>query len=233
MGCILSAVERHASVRKYLSDPVPEEDVERILEASRRAPSGWNLQPYTVIAVRDKAKLRELADVVGGQEHVAQAPLLLVYVVDYAKVVEAAELLGLKLQPSLVNLYEALIDVGIAAGWAALAAEELGYGVCFIALYSNPCPVAEILQLPRYTIPAVALTVGKPAESPQPRKRQPLETLSDSDIYSPAAVKAEALLKVYGSKAPTLFRHLFGPEGYYQVGNMLLRSCLEKQGFQL
>jgi len=121
----------------------------------------------------------------------------------------------------------------IAAGWAALAAEELGYGICFIALYENPCPVAELLQLPKYTLPAVALAVGRPAERPQPRRRQSPVALRDNEIYSPTVIKSEALLKTYGNRAGLLLLHLFGPEGYYSIGNTMLRPCVEKQGFTL
>jgi FMN reductase [NAD(P)H] len=226
-------IERHASVRSFTGEPIPEEDLRRVLEAARRAPTGWNLQPVTVIVVRDSGCLEQLADAVGGQEHVAKAAAFLVFAVDYAKIVRAAEKLGLKAAPGPANLYEALIDVGIMAGWAMLAAESMGYGGVFVALYENPCAVAEILEMPRYTIPAVGLALGRPAEHPAPRRRQRLEALAPHETYGDVEEKAEAVLEVYGDRARRLFSYIFEPEGYYASATERLLLCLEKQGFSL
>ena len=232
-ACCIETISRHASVRSYTGDPIPEEHLRRILEAARRAPTGWNLQPFTIVVVRDRGRLRELADLVGGQEHVANAAAFLVFAVDYAKIVKAAEQLGMRIEPRLSNLYEALIDIGIAAGWAALAAESLGYGIVFIALYENPCGVAEALNMPRYVIPAAGIALGKPAEHPAPRKRQPLETLADMESYGDPEEKAKGVLETYGDRAARLFTYIFDQEGYYSVSSELLAKCLAEKGFKL
>jgi len=232
--CCVSVVERHVSIRKFSSRPVPEETVEKILEAAMRAPSAWNLQPYVMMVIRDEEKKSALADLVGGQEHVAQAPLVIVFAVDYAKIVKAAEKLGFKLTPSLAHLYEALVDVGIASAWALAAAESMGLGGVYIALYENPCPVVELLELPRYTIPVVALAIGWPAERPRPRPRQGLQVLSSRDSYGDKVEeRAKTLIGVYGERARRLFGYVFGPDGYYEAAEERLRLCLQRQGFSL
>ena len=229
-GCCLSVAKSHASVRVFKEEDIGEEDLRAVLEASRRAPTGWNLQPVTIVAVRDREKLRLIADSVGGQEHVANAAVFLVYVVDYAKIVRAAEKLGIKAEPGPANLYEALVDVGIMAGWAMLAAESLGYGGVFVALYENPCAIVELLNLPRYTVPVVGLALGRPAEKPAPKKRQRLDALVAWDEYGNADEKAEAVLEVYGERARRLFTYVFSPDGYYRTASERLLFCLGKQG---
>jgi len=75
---VLDTIERHVSVRDFLGSGVGEEDLRKIFEAARRAPSAWNMQSYHVVAVRSSEARRELARILGGQEHVAQAPVVLV-----------------------------------------------------------------------------------------------------------------------------------------------------------
>ncbi len=50
----LQLVKTRRSIRSFKSDPVSDEDVERIIEAARFAPSGANSQPWEFIIVKDK-----------------------------------------------------------------------------------------------------------------------------------------------------------------------------------
>ncbi|NOZ89271.1 MAG: NADPH-dependent oxidoreductase [Crenarchaeota archaeon] len=233
MACCIEQIKKHVSIRRFTGEPIPDEDLGEILEAARRAPTGWNLQPLSITVVRSKEKLRQLADAVGGQEHVANAAAFLVFSVDYAKIVAAGEQIGVKVIPRLANLYEALIDVGIASGWAALAAESLGYGIVYVALYENPCAVAEIIRAPRYVIPAVGLAVGRPAEQPQPRRRQPLEAIVDYEEYGDPREKSRLVAETYGARAVKLFTYVFDSEGYYASASEALQRCLREHGFSL
>ncbi len=232
----LSVIKSHASVRSYRGGEIPREHLEAILEAARRAPTGWNLQPLTIIAVQDPDLKKKLSQALGGQEHVAEAPVFLVFAIDYAKIARLGEKLGYRIEPGLGNLVEALIDAGIASGWAAIAAETLGYGITFIALYENPCPVAEALGLPDLVVPAVGLTIGRPAEAPKPRPRQSLETLVDYNHYTGPEEKAEALresLDTYAGRASRLFSYIFSPGGYYERASRNMAHCLREKGFKV
>ncbi|BEP18403.1 oxygen-insensitive NADPH nitroreductase [Pyrofollis japonicus] len=233
MSTCIDTISRHVSIRRFKPDPVPENDLRTILEAARRAPTSWNLQPVTIIAVTDQGLKQQLADAVGGQEHVAEAPVFLVFAADYHKLLEASRSAGVEAaEPGLGHLVTAAIDVGISSGWAALAAETLGYGIVFIALYSNPCRVAEILSLPKHVIPLVGLALGKPAESPQPRPRQPPEVFASINKYPSPPDLAEKVRSAYRSGGAKLFRYVLAPGAYYdQVTNALL-ECMKKQGYR-
>ncbi|MEN3028435.1 MAG: nitroreductase family protein [Aquificaceae bacterium] len=52
---------------------VPEELIREILEVSATAPSGYNLQPWEVIVVRDREKKRRLKEICYGQQKVEDA----------------------------------------------------------------------------------------------------------------------------------------------------------------
>jgi nitroreductase len=56
-----SAVESRRTVRDFLPDPVPQEVLDRGLDAARLAPSSSNLQPWEFVVIRDP-ELRQLAN---------------------------------------------------------------------------------------------------------------------------------------------------------------------------
>ena len=61
----LEFVKNRRSIRAFKPDPVPDEYIEKILEAARWAPSGINAQPWEFIVVKDKDtryRIREIID---------------------------------------------------------------------------------------------------------------------------------------------------------------------------
>jgi nitroreductase len=54
----LKLVKSRRTIRRFKSDPVPDEYVDKIIEAARWAPSGFNLQPWEFVVIRDK-KLKD------------------------------------------------------------------------------------------------------------------------------------------------------------------------------
>jgi len=228
----LETIYSHVSIREYLEEDIPSRDLDKILKAAQRAPSGWNLQPYTIIVVRDSGKKKKLAAQLGGQDHVANSSVFLVFVVDYAKVLAATEKQGIRFTPLLSHFAEALIDIGIAAGWAALAAETLGYGITFIAVYEDPCRVADTLGIPRYAIPVLGLTIGKPRNKPSIRPRQPLEKLIDTDSYNNYKEKSRGVLEVYRDRVEKVFNYIFTSNKYYDKAHRNILKCLAEKGFQ-
>ena len=53
-----AAITSRHSIRAYRSDPVPRDEIERILEVAARAPSGTNTQPWKVYVLTGDAKQR-------------------------------------------------------------------------------------------------------------------------------------------------------------------------------
>src|SRR5271155_6055546 len=65
------AITARRNVRSFADRPIPAADLDRILEAGRRAPSSQNWQPWDFIVVTDREQLRALARVWRGAGHVA------------------------------------------------------------------------------------------------------------------------------------------------------------------
>ncbi len=224
----------HRSVRAY-SGGVEENHLNLILESARRAPSAWGLQPYTITVITDKRMLAEIAEAVGGQKHVAEAPVLLVFSVDFAKLKAGIERLGVKVaSPSLSHFMAALVDAGISAGWAALTAEDLGYGVTFIAIYSNACKVANIIKAPHLTVPVVGITIGKPGENPPLRPRQPPESLFGFNKYPDPDKASGGVASLYEGRNEVIKKlgFVLGPEGYFEKLKYTFVRCVLSRGYE-
>lgn len=68
------AIRARRNVRQYADQPIARENLERILEAGRRAPSSRNWQPWNFVVVTDREQLIELAKVWDrGGRHIAQS----------------------------------------------------------------------------------------------------------------------------------------------------------------
>ena len=59
---LFDAVYAQRAIRRFKPDPVPQEAVERILEAAVRAPSGGNRQPWSFVVIRDPALKRRIGE---------------------------------------------------------------------------------------------------------------------------------------------------------------------------
>ena len=97
-----------------------------IVAAAQSAASSSNLQPWSVIAVRDPHTRARLAELAGDQAHVQQAPLVLVWLADLARLesVGQAEGLGHAALDYLEMALVGVIDTALAAQNAMAAAES-------------------------------------------------------------------------------------------------------------
>lgn len=79
---VFEAVRTVLAVRQYQGKPVPQQTVDRIVEAARLTASSMNLQPWHFVVVQDPAALRELGKLVKTGPYVAEAPLAVAVAVE-------------------------------------------------------------------------------------------------------------------------------------------------------
>jgi FMN reductase (NADPH) len=184
----LDLLQRHGSVRKYLADSVPAGTIEQIVHAAQRASTSSNLQVGSVVAVTEAAKRKRLSEI-SGQEHVAQAPAVLVWCADLKRLDRACELRGcVQVTDYVENFLTCVLDAGIAAQNAAVAAESLGLGVCYLgSIRNNTQAVIELLALPRLVFPVVGMALGWPAAPPAVRPRLATPAVLSWNRYTPSS----------------------------------------------
>jgi nitroreductase len=154
---------RH-SVRGYRSEPVPEELLETVLEAARRAPTAANRQPFRLVVIRTEGREEELARVYG-RPWFTQAPLVIAVV---AVPGEAWRRMDDKPYDE--------VDATIAMDHLILAAASLGLGTCWIAAF-DPAAAREVLGLPDDVEPVAFTPLGWPDKAPASTDRRPLDEL--------------------------------------------------------
>ena len=157
-------IRQRYSTRAYKSTPVPDDVLERILEAARLAPTAANRQPWQLIVIHTAGREAELARIYGNAWF-TQAPI----------VIAACNLPGQAWVRRDGKNY-ADVDLAIAMDHLILAAANEGLGSCWIGAF-DPAAAREILGLPEGVEPVVFTPLGYPADQRQPKRRRTLETL--------------------------------------------------------
>ena len=49
----LELVKTRRSIHRFKPDPIPDEYIDKVIEAARWAPSGFNLQPWEFVVIKD------------------------------------------------------------------------------------------------------------------------------------------------------------------------------------
>ena len=60
----LELVRNRRSIRRFKSDPIPDEAIDKIIEAARWAPSGYNSQPWEFVVIKDKKLKDNVFDII-------------------------------------------------------------------------------------------------------------------------------------------------------------------------
>ncbi|TDG28346.1 NADPH-dependent oxidoreductase [Paracraurococcus ruber] len=164
-NAMIAALLDHRSVRGYRPDPLPPGTLETLVAAAQSAATSSNLQTWSVVTVEDPAARAVMAEVAGGQKHIQECPLFMVFLADVSRNERLGEAEGKPLEglPYLETFLVAAIDAALAAQNAVVAAESLGLSTVYIgALRNDPLKVAEVLGLPPGVMGVFGLCVGYP-----------------------------------------------------------------------
>jgi FMN reductase (NADPH) len=175
----IELMHQHTSVRSYKNDPVDRDLVEQIVVAGQRASTSSNMQCYSVVAITGTEKRERLVGLCGNQKHIRQAPVFLAWCADLSRMDRVCNRLGYKqVSEHVESFLVSAVDVALAMQNAALAAESMGLGMCYIgAIRNNPQEVIELLELPPLVFPICGMTLGWPAVTPMIRPRLPLNAV--------------------------------------------------------
>ena len=187
MNEVIRQLGEHSSVREFdLSKEVSEDQVEVIIKSAMAAPNWINGQQVSVLSVRNPDRKSLLAKAAGDQKWVEEAPVFLVFCMDFYRAKIAAEKNNKEFR--IVDDVEAIIigstDVGIALGSAVVAAESMGLGTVPIGgIRKNAADVIKILDLPEYVYPISGLAIGYPEVIPGQKPRLPLQGTYHKERY--------------------------------------------------
>jgi nitroreductase len=191
----LELAKARRSIRRFKPAPIPDEYVDKIIEAARLAPSGYNTQPWDFVVVKDKKIKDSIAQWVGkywaaalemeetrefGQKQ-GDYPwrdtdmdfrIAPVYIILYG---DTRAKVGL---PMFIRYYphmrESIYNSSLANAfmYMLLAATTLGLATQWISLIAEPyvsCMVKNLLGIPGELEPYDMLVLGYPAYTPRPK----------------------------------------------------------------
>ena len=144
---VADAIRTKRAVREFLVTALPDENVDNILNAGRRAQSSKNEQAWHFVAVRSRRTLKELAACGQWAGHLENAALGVVI---------------LTAEPS--RKFQTMFDAGQSAAYMQLAAWELGIASC-LATFHETERVRATLGFPDEWHARIAISFGLPAHA--------------------------------------------------------------------
>jgi len=243
----------HRSVRRYLPDALPDGAIETVVAAAQAASTSSNLHQWSVVAITDADLKTQVAaasrSAGGGNPYIEQAPVFLLWVADLSRNAALAAAQGKT--PVVHDYLDALvmgtIDVALAAQNAAIAAESLGLGICYIGAMRNDArAVAELVGLPDFSYVAFGMVLGHPdarfASAIRPRPAQAFalhHNRYDAQRSLATVENYEAVFKNFRDEQemkPTTWTAAAvsaATDTDYLGGRQDLRNMLEEAGFRL
>ncbi len=160
---------KRRSVRNFEDRPVPADVVDQLLDAANNAPSGGNIQPLSIVVVQESEARAELAEMVGRQPWVRNAPLSMVFCIDFFRVKRWAAMFDVDFlgEQALSSFLIAYADVMCAAQNVVMLAENSGLGSVYVGtIQSSIGRAREFFGMPEYVLPVMVLSVGYPKSVP-------------------------------------------------------------------
>ncbi|MBI4260838.1 MAG: nitroreductase family protein [Actinobacteria bacterium] len=145
------AIRSRRNVRVYEDRGIAAEDLDRVLEAGRRAPSSRNWQPWDFVVVTDRARLEELSGVWRGAGHVARSAATIALVAPEPRDDLEREWVQYDLGQATISIMLAATDLGIGTGHAAVTDQDLA---------------RRLLGFPGDRFCAYLIALGYPADRP-------------------------------------------------------------------
>ena len=203
---LFDAIHGRKSIRRFKETPIPDEDITKILDVGRFAPSAHNTQPWSFLVIKNRAMITKMADSVRAMadrmlsfaESEKQAQRLLAYRNSYYTFFEKApvliaifmeahegktERLLARMGYAREEVYrlrpmQGLQSVSAAIQNMLLAIHALGYGSCWMTgpLIAQE-EFAKLLGYGNDRFIAALLPIGVPDENPAVRNRKPLEAI--------------------------------------------------------
>ncbi len=160
---ILDIIKSRRSIRKFRPDPVPDELVEKLLEAGRWAPSGRNNQPWRFAVVRDRERIKEISRLTLYRKIVIGARVLIPVFIDTA---------------AIYHREKDIQGIGACLQNMLLEADSLGLGAVWLGeIIKSSEQIKQLLRLPDELELMAVIALGYPDEAPHATKRKALKEL--------------------------------------------------------
>ncbi|MBR5982629.1 MAG: nitroreductase family protein [Bacteroidales bacterium] len=238
----------HVSVREYADKEIPEDVLNKVLNAASRASNTGNMQIYSIIVNTDMEMIAKLAPTHFCQPAITNAKAVLTFCADINRFKIWCKNRNAEAGfDNFLTFMTAATDAIIAAQNACLEAESNGLGICYLGtVIYNADKIIEILKLPKGVVPVATVTMGYPKQQLPLTERLPLEAIvhretyhdfssADIDRIYATTESLESNKKFVAENNKQTLAQVFTDVRYTKAGNEQASKCLldvlKKQGF--
>ncbi|MDP4086063.1 MAG: oxygen-insensitive NADPH nitroreductase [Bacillota bacterium] len=232
MNDLIKTILSHRSIRQFEDKLLTDEQIKTIVSCAQAASTSSYIQAYSIIGIKDKEKKKKLAELVGNQDYVANNGHFFVFCADLYRHQLIGEIENKNVIPSIESTEKfmvGLIDAALAAQNAAIAAESMGLGICYIGgIRNNLEEVKKVLKTPERVIPLFGMAVGYPVQETDIKPRLPFEHVYHEDEYEQSQEAYLKQLKGYDELISSYYEQRTGglrkDRWTEQMANMLERQ---------
>lgn len=166
-SAVIENIMTRTSIRQFTDQPIAKDTLDLLVKAGMAAPSAVNAQPWAFIIVTDKEVLDSL-NAIKPWFNLKTATAAIIVCGDLSKAMEGFG------QEYWIQ------DCSAATENILLAAHAYGLGAVWCGVYPNPeiLPgVKRVLDIPENVIPLNVVTLGYPAENPEPKDKFKTENI--------------------------------------------------------
>ena len=189
------------SVRVFKDKEIPEDVIEKLLNAANNAPSGGNIQPISIIIVKSKETREKLSKIIGPQPWVKNAPLSMIFCLDFHRVKRWAALSKTDFQGehSLGHFLIGYADIMCAAQNVVMTAESFQLGSVYIgSIQGSMDKIRECFSIPKYVLPLMLVSIGYPKSKPETMPKLEKKIIVHDEKYK--ILNDDDILKAYNNK---------------------------------
>ena len=164
---LVDTVLSRRSIRRYNKKEISNDELNKILEAGRQAPSAANRQPsHFIVVTEDKIKKELSKGFFNG--FIKESHLTIV---------------GCANTGDILTGKWSIIDTTIALQNMVIVAWLLGVGSCWIGDFKED-KVKQLLKIPNKWKVVALVSFGYPAEQPKPKRKKPITEIVSFNNFS-------------------------------------------------
>lgn len=164
---VIENIMTRTSIRQFTDQPVAKDTLDLLVKAGMAAPTAMNKQPWAFIVITDKEMLNALNEV-KPWFNLKTATAAIVVCGDLSK------------EEKDWSAEYWVQDCSAATENILLAAHAYGLGAVWCGVYPNPeilPAVTKLLGTPEHIVPLNVITLGYPAENPEPKDKFNTESI--------------------------------------------------------
>lgn len=177
---------KRRSVRVFKDQKISEEIIEKLLDSANNCPSGGNIQPISIITVKSDEGREKLGNLIGSQPWVKNAPLSMIFCIDFYRVKKWAQISDTDFQGenALSHFLIAYADLMCAAQNIVILSESFGLGSVYVGSIQGIIDeVRDNFSIPKLVLPIMLLCIGYPDSVPNSIPKLKRNIISHEEKY--------------------------------------------------